>query len=231
MQSQIFHRKLFIVLDRPSSGTRHQSPYLNPRIRTRQPDDSFSSNAHSPKSADRIWHPPSRKIPHEPPKHYKPVVGPDHDETQSEPRSERRTHPERTKIRTTDPKMKKRLSEAESKIKSTWQPTVNGISRPSGKESKPSTPVPKRKSIVSEPTTPTEPVVTNPSPPESDRSSLNNAPRKPKDRSTPKNQTDANKNDETVEDLFDSQPPTPKPSGDSRTFDAHIGPPNSPLLF
>ena len=243
------------ILERPSSSTQHRSPYLNPHIRSdgrpvhgstrsHQPNDSFSSNAHSPKHDDRIWHPPSRKIPHKPPKHYEPTLGPDHDETQSEPRSERKPLPDQTKIRTTNPKMKKRIADAESKIKSTWQPTVIGIPRSSGKESKPSTPVPtkktttdtprkpKEKPIVSEPTTPIKPVVTDPRPPpDSDRSSLSDVPTKPQDHSTPKNQTDTNKNNDSVEDLFDSEPPTPKLSADSRASSAHIKYPNSLLIF
>ena len=106
----------------------------------------------------------------------------------------------------------------------------------------PPKPKPKEKSVPSEPTTPIKPVVTDP-PATADegRSSSNGMPTRPRQHSTPKDQHDTHKNDESVQDLFDDEPITPepskirdppqKPSADSGTFHSNTDLTHYPFIF
>jgi hypothetical protein len=143
------------------------------------------------------------------------------DATESEPIPQRKILPNRTKIRGGDPKLKKRIANAESKVKSAWEPTITGLSQSTTKEAKPPIPhlvqkqttittPPKIKSVPSEPATPIKKVVTAPPQPpttnaNTDRSSLNDIPTKPIFESTPRNQSIVDENDDSAADLFGNE--------------------------
>jgi len=144
----------------------------------------------------------------------------DIDGTESEPVSQRKTVSDRTKIRTSDPKLKKRIANTESKVKSAWEPSITGLTQSAVKEPKPPSPFPvkkittstptksKVKSVPSESTAPIKNVVTAPPTTiNTDRSSLNDEPSKPIFESTPRNE-----NNNSVEDLFENESHTSEQS-------------------
>jgi len=108
------------------------------------------------------------------------------DETESEPTSERKTS-DREKIRSGDPKLRKPLQNAESKVK----PTGADLTQSTVKEITPITsPKSKVKSAPPKPTSPTKSV----------------------DESTPRNQNDTHDNDDSADDLFANESHTSEPS-------------------
>jgi hypothetical protein len=149
------------------------------------------------------------------------------DGTESEPVTQQKTLSNRTKLRSGDPKLKKPITNGENNIKSAWEPTVSGLTRSTVKEPKPPVPHPVKKptttttppksemkSVPSEPTTPIKKVITAPPQPSTttntDRNLLNNVPRKPMFESTPRNQSIADKSNDSVDNLFDNESPTPE---------------------
>lgn len=128
------------------------------------------------------------------------------DGTESDQISQRRAHSDRPQIRQSDPKLKRRVAETESKVKSAWEPTVNGIKpetvrehrRPSSSQvKKPAVRTPLKERTVSEPTSPVQPSTTA----NTGRSSVNDLRTNPISQSTPKEQSTA--------DFFEGDSPAP----------------------
>ena len=128
------------------------------------------------------------------------------DGTESDQVSQRRAHSDRPQIRQSDPKLKRRVAETESKVKSAWEPTVNGIRpetdrehrRPSSSQvKKPTMRTPPKERTLSEPTSPVQPSTrTN-----TDRSSVKHLPAKPVFQSPPK--------EPSTTDFFEGDSPIP----------------------
>ncbi|CAF2915067.1 unnamed protein product [Rotaria sp. Silwood2] len=150
-------------------------------IRTYDPHNESSSSSRTRKP---IWHPPSKTVSTKSPKYSEVLLKPEYDVstekriidgTESEPVSQRKTLSNRTKIRNGDSNLKKRIANADSKVKSTWEPTVNGLSKSTVKEPKPS-------------------ATTN-----TDQNSLNNESTKPIIEPTSKNQNLVHENDHSIQ--------------------------------
>ncbi len=97
------------------------------------------------KTRGPVWQPSSKTISKKPPKYFAPTSNPDYDsstrrrvndEIESEPMSQRKPS-DRVQIRSSDPKLRKRIQNTESKIKPMWQPTVTGFTESTVKKSKP----------------------------------------------------------------------------------------------
>ncbi|CAF1135267.1 unnamed protein product [Adineta steineri] len=212
------HRRSVRIKERPSSNPHHISPYVSSRRLS-------SSN-----TRERIWQPPSKIISERRPKYFELTLKPEYDTTtrkrmsidgtESEPISQRKTSPSRFRIRNGDPKLKRRIANAESKVKSAWKPTVTGLSQRTTKETKPPTPqfvkqttinTPPKSKVKSVPSTPIKKVETAPSPPPppitttTGRHSPTDIPTEPIFESTPRNQSIVNKNDDSVMDLSDNE--------------------------
>lgn len=163
----------------------------------------------SPSSKRHTWHPPSKNTSDRPPKYFEPNQSSgEHiiDEAESEPIPQRKASSDRVTIRSDDPKFKKRIANAESKVKSAWEPSVTSLTRSNVKDFKP--PKSKVKSDPSEPTAPTKKVPPTPTTAtNTGRSSINDVPSKPIFESTPRNE-----NDESADDLFEKESQTSEPS-------------------
>ncbi len=143
---------------RQSNSAQHPSPPVSSRKRPEsaaldasdqfyQSHDSFSDTAPvwrsngsaNPSKKERpVWQHSSKTIPRTPPKYFSPTVNPDNDSStrrrvieqiESDPMSQRKPS-DLAKVRTDDPKQRKRIQNAESKVKTTWQPTVTGFKQP-----------------------------------------------------------------------------------------------------
>jgi len=249
-----------LILERPSSSSRHRSPYVSSRNRSNSAQlntsDPYRESNASFSNTKPVWRPNGAHAPPSKPKSssreasWKPTgianktkhiraLKPEYDVsttekriiidgTESEPIPQRKILPNRTKIRNGDSKLKKRIANAESKVKSAWEPTITGLSQSTTKEAKPPIPrlvqqqttittPPKIKSVPSEPATPIKKVVT--APPQlpttntnTDRSSLNDIPTKPIFESTPRNQSIVDENDDSAADLFGNESRTSEQS-------------------
>lgn len=88
-----------------------------------------------------------------------------------------------------------------------------------------------------EPPTPIKKVIPTPPPAtNTDRSSLNDVPRVPTPESTPRNETNAHENNESVEDLFEneshtSEPSEPPPHKEKTPTSTPKKPPIEPRMF
>ncbi|CAF1104961.1 unnamed protein product [Rotaria sordida] len=151
-------------------------------------NESSSSRTRKP-----IWHPPSKTISEKSPKYFEPTLKSKYDVptgkhitdgTESEPISQRKTLSDRTKIRNGDSNLKKHITNADSKVKSAWEPTVDGLSKSTVKEPKPST-------------------TTN-----TDQNSLHNESIKPTTKPISKNQSIVDKNDDNVQDSSENESTT-----------------------
>lgn len=109
----------------------------------------FSERPSSTKQHERIWYPPRQATSQDSQRSNKYLI---RNETESEPISHRKPSSDRTKVRTDDPKIKKRIADAKSKVKTTWEPTVTSLREPTND----TTPNLNIKSIPSEPKTPTK---------------------------------------------------------------------------
>jgi hypothetical protein len=133
---------------------------------------------------------------------------------ETEPVLQKKTIKNQTKISSANPKLKTRIANAESKVKTAWQSTTTvkepkpPIPRPVQKTTTTTTIPPKTtvKSVPSQPIVPVKKVV--PAPPtttDTGRSSLNGIPTKPMFQSTPRNQSIVDGNDNSVADLFENE--------------------------
>ncbi|CAF2126265.1 unnamed protein product [Rotaria magnacalcarata] len=123
--------------ERPSSAVHHRSQH-----------ESVRSHLSSSRTRRPEWHPPSRIVSERPPKYFKHTLKPESDVptekhhmngAESEPVSQRETPSNRTKVRTGGEHLKKPVKNSENNAKSTWEPTVIGLSKSTVKEPKPST--------------------------------------------------------------------------------------------
>jgi hypothetical protein len=188
-----------------SSSIQHE-PLWNPAFRTQKskpirafdPTSKFSStNMHEP-----VWH-PSLKVPPEKPSKYFETVArsePSASHTIERPSvSKRKVKKKPSIVSSTDPRLKERIAQAESKVKSAWQGTTlppqaprapssmnkQSTQRPPSKlKVKPTVNQPVRQNFKPNPV-PAVPVDTG-------RSSLNDVPTAPMFQSTPMNQSLAN---------------------------------------
>ncbi|CAF1016129.1 unnamed protein product [Adineta ricciae] len=205
----------------------------------------------SSRTNQRVWRPSSKSTSNKPPKYFEPTPRSNRDiptrvrsaidSAQSDPTSGQKGSSSQPEIRLHDPKFKRRIANAESKVKSAWEPTVIGLSSSTVKEANPPMPqsikqtkvvTPPRsqtKPAPSEPSTPVKKFITVPPQPSiaasTAPSSVHDLPTKPIFESTPRNQSVAEKNDQSTEDLLEneshiselpkekqpSHPPTPLP--------------------
>lgn len=172
-----------------------------------------------PKPDEPIWRPPPKTFSKKPPKYFEPTLKPELTapiRAQTEPVFQKRPIKNQSVVRSGDPKLKKRIATAESKVKSAWeQPTTTVkeprpsiVPRPIQKPitTKTLPPKPKVKSVPFQPIVPFK--NTNPPPPiaaDTGRSSLNDVPTKPLFQSTPRNQSIVGDDDDYVDDLFENE--------------------------
>jgi hypothetical protein len=152
------------------------------------------------KPAEPVWNPPSKKHPAKHPRYFEPTLKPELTgpiRTQTEPVLRKQPSKSEKKKLSGDPKLKTRIANAESKVKSTWESTTT-VSQPKPPivprpDKKITTVIPSKtnvKSVRPEPIVPVKKVV--PTPPidtDTGRSSLNDVPKKPMFESTPRNQS------------------------------------------
>ncbi|CAF4342496.1 unnamed protein product [Rotaria sp. Silwood2] len=150
-----------------------------------------------------------------PPKYFEPTLKPEltasiKTEKESVLQSKKiKTH---KKIPSADPTLRRRVTKAESKVKSAWDATAT-VKEPKPPISHPvkktTTTIPlktKVKAVPSQPIVPVKQIVsTLPTTTDTGRSSLNDVATKPMFQSTPKNQSIVDENDESVADLFDNE--------------------------
>ncbi|CAF3438336.1 unnamed protein product [Rotaria sp. Silwood1] len=170
---------------RNSTDVMHKTKH----IRTYDPhNESSSSRTRRP-----IWHPSSKTVSGKPPKYFELSLKSEYDvptgkriidETESEPVSQRKTVSNRTKTRHEDSNLKKRNATVDNQVKSAWEPTVNGLSKSTVKEPKPST-------------------TTN-----ADQNSSHNESTKPMIEPTSKNQKTVDKHDESIQVSFENESTT-----------------------
>ena len=215
-----------MILDRLPSGLRHPSRFVTSRPRPDhghvykpEPTVTFSrerptsvngspsKSARHPEPWDASGVKPTSKYilafdsPREEPPKAELVKRIRKQVADSDPIAQRRAQSDRPQIRQSDPKSKRRVAEVESKVKSTWEPTVNGISpatvrearRPSSSQVK----KPPQAKTISEPTSPVQPS----SSANTGRSSENGHTPKPVSQSTPKDRSES--------ESFQAKPPPP----------------------
>lgn len=134
------------ILERPSSSSRYQ----------KRSGSALLYESSSTKPRERVWYPSSKSTSQRPSKYFESTSNKHQarDETESETVSQRQRSSDRVQIRTSDPKQKRRNANAESKVKSAWEPTVTGLHQPTGSESRSGTPVKQRTDVT--PTNPKE---------------------------------------------------------------------------
>ncbi|CAF3090106.1 unnamed protein product [Rotaria sp. Silwood2] len=169
----------------------------------------------SKKEKEPVWRPSSKSLNDKPPKYFEPTLKPEltasiKTEKESVLQSKKiKTH---KKIPSADPTLRRRVTKAESKVKSAWDATAT-VKEPKPPISHPvkktTTTIPlktKVKAVPSQPIVPVKQIVsTLPTTTDTGRSSLNDVATKPMFQSTPKNQSIVDENDESVADLFDNE--------------------------
>jgi len=156
------------------------------------------------KPQEPVWNPPSKNSSKKHPRYFEPTLKP---ELTTVPVLQKKTIKTQSKIQGADPKLKTRIANVESKVKSVWEPTttLQEAKPPMVPRSiKPATTTtkPKIKSVPSQPIVPVK--NTLPPPPmstDTGRSSLNDVPTKPMFQSTPRNQSI----NEDADNLFDNE--------------------------
>ena len=140
-----------IRVSRPSppvtSRKRPDSAALDASDQFYQSHDSFSDtppvwrsngSATTSRKERPAWQHSSKTVPRTSPKYFSPTIKPDQDsptrrrvieQIESDATSQQKPS-DRAKVRTDDPKQRKRIQNAESKVKTTWQPTVTGLTQP-----------------------------------------------------------------------------------------------------
>ncbi|CAF3322271.1 unnamed protein product [Rotaria socialis] len=157
------NREIYFILERSSPAVHHRSQH-----------ESARSHLSSSRAGRPEWHPPSRIVSERPPKYFKPSLKLESDMStekhhmdgaESEPVSQRETRSNRTKVRTGGEHLKKSAKNSENNAKSTWEPTVIGLSKSPVEEPKPPTnTTTDRHSLHNESTKPTVEII-----PKSDR--------------------------------------------------------------
>ncbi|CAF0959996.1 unnamed protein product [Adineta steineri] len=176
------------------------------------------------KTQEPIWRPPSKNLSKKNLRYFEPAIKPEliapfTQETELVvPKKTRKNQP---RMSSANPELKKRIINAESKVKSAWDSTAASTTTkeprpPIPRAAKPTTatvPKTKVKSIPSQPIRPVKKVVSNP-PTSTDtgRSSLNEVPKKPLFQSTPRNQSIVQENDNSIVDLFDNESQISEPT-------------------
>ncbi|UJR38095.1 hypothetical protein I4U23_030775 [Adineta vaga] len=236
-----------------SKGLYYGDKPIKTRRRSNHDKEQLSSHrSSSSKKHERVWRPPSKSTSDRPPKYFEPTLKSERDMPtrvrsaidgiESDQVSQRKTSSNQPHIRTSDPKFKRRIENAESKVKTAWEPTVTGLSQSPVKESKPPTshlikqttfvtpPKSHAKPVPSEPSTPVKKPITVPPQPSTTastgRSSVNDLPIKPMFESTPRDQSIAEKNNESVEDLFQNESHISEPA--DRKHESHSSLPTLP---
>lgn len=171
------------------------------------------------KSEERIWKPSSKETTKKIPKYFEPTLKPEL--TAPLPLPPRKPMKNTKRIQSADPKVKTRIAQAESKVKSAWQPTANESKPPVVRLiQRPATTIPAKPLVKPVPKPPPRPpvkkaVLAPPTIADTGRSSLNDVPTKPMFQSTPVNQSlvaddtgDLFEN-ESVLSLQPTKPPVP----------------------
>ncbi|CAF1171421.1 unnamed protein product [Rotaria sordida] len=170
-----------------------------------------------PKPHESVWRPSSKSSTDKPPKYFEPTIKPEliasinRERAPVLPNKKIKTH---KKIPSADRALKRRVAKAESKVKSAWDGTAPikepkpPIPRPV-KKTTTTTTVPRKiqaKAVPSQSVVPDKKIVPEPlTATDTGRSSLNNIPRKPMFQSTPKNQSIADDDEASVENLFENE--------------------------
>jgi hypothetical protein len=157
------------------------------------------------KSQENLWKPSSKTASEKVPRYFEPTLKPEL--TAPLPLAPRKTMKNTKRVPSADPKIKTRIAQAESKVKSAWQPSANDPKPPVARPTqRPATTIPAKPLVKPVPRPPRapvkKPVVTAPAIADTGRSSLNDVPTKPMFQSTPVNQSVVG--DET-DDLFENE--------------------------
>jgi len=162
------------------------------------------------KAPEPVWRPTSKTLPKKHHRYFEPTLKPELTASikgETEPVLQKQATKTQKILPSADPKLKTRIANAESKVKSAWEPTLTA-QEPKSRPVKTAAIPPKTK-VKSVPTQPFRPIKNTVSAPpinaDTGRSSLNDIPPKPLFQSTPRNQSIVDENDDLADDLFENE--------------------------